>query len=380
MQFTTMPSYELGQRYSLDRPSSKYRRAARRLRRQGYAAAAQQMALEGEKVRLNEPTIMTPESRALQRKSAQRIAEMSQGGLSSMTQAGSSFDPTADMADLRGTYFADVASSRLPASEQAMFAKQFQSELGGISRDRKAFVDLQIAQRKNREEQLTAQIRPQVASRIQQILDSKGTDSQKQKALVSTMMTPAVSSVMKDTGISTLFTRAGESLKTSKADQDKLQVQIMDLAKAGGDITPFEGMLSPTYKDITKSVQRLEQTKLTRSEQLKELEDIEGMLFRLEGAGSSDPLVRELLTSKGIGLDGKTDKEVIINLIEMLKYPLGEMPKEELAALNEKETTTLFNEAFGILARQKRMLSMRRGQELTAPNAAAEAAAANWSA
>jgi hypothetical protein len=371
MQFTTMPSYELGQRYSLDRPSSKYRRAARRLRRQGYAAAAQQMALEGEKIRLNEPTIMTPDSRALQRRSEQRIAAMS--------QAGPSFDPTADMADLRGAYFADVSAAKLPASERAMFAKQFQTELGGISRDRKAFVDLQIAQRKNREEQLTAQIRPQVASRIQQILDSKGTDSQKQKALVSTMMTPAVSSVMKDTGISTLFTRAGESLKTSKADQDKLQGQIMDLAKSGGDITPFEGMLSPVYKDITKSVQRLEQTKLTRSEQLKELEDIEGMLFRLEGAGSSDPLVKELLASKGIGLEGKTDKEVIINLIQMLKYPLGEMPKEELAALNEKETTTLFNEAFGILARQKRMLSMRRGQELTAPNVAAETAASSWS-
>ena len=377
MQFTTMPSYELGQRYSLDRPSSKYRRAARRLRRQGYAAAAQQMALEGEKVRLNEPTIMTPESRALQRKSAQRIAEMSQGGLSSMTQAGSSFDPTADMADLRGAYFADVASSRLPASEQAMFAKQFQSELGGISKDRKAFIDLQIAQRKNREEQLTAQIRPQVASRLQQIIDSKGTNSQKQKALVSTMMTPAVSSVMKDTGISTLFTRAGEAIKTSKADQDKLQGQIMDLAKAGGDITPFEEMLSPVYKDITKSVQRLEQTKLTRSEQLKELEDIEGMLFRLEGAGSSDPLVRDLLANKGIGLDGKTDKEVIINLIELLK---GALSEEERKALNTKDTTTLFNEAFGILARQKRMLSMRLGQELTAPNAAAEAAEANWSA
>jgi hypothetical protein len=190
------------------------------------------------------------------------------------------------------------------------------------------------------------------------------------------MMTPAVSSVMKDTGISTLFTRAGESLKTSKADQDKLQGQIMDLAKAGGDITPFEGMLSPVYKDITKSVQRLEQTKLTRSEQLKELEDIEGMLFRLEGAGSSDPLVKELLASKGIGLDGKTDKEVIINLIELLK---GALSEEERKALNAKDTTTLFNEAFGILARQKRMLSMRRGQELTAPNVAAETAASSWS-
>ena len=368
MQFTTMPSYELGQRYSLDRPSSKYKRAARRLRRKGYAAAAQQMALEGEKVRLNEPTIMTPDSRALQRKAQQRIA--------SVSQAGPSFDPTADMADLRGAYFADVSASKLPASEQAMFTKQFQTELGGISRDKKAFVDLQVAQRKNREEQLTAQIRPQVASRIQQILDSKATDSQKQKALVSTMMTPTVSSVMSDTGISTLFTRAGDSLKTSKADQDKLRSQVMDLAKSGGDTTPFQGMLNPVYRDITKSVQRLEQTKLTRSEQLKELEDIEGMLFRLEGAGSSDPLVKELLASKGIGLDGKTDKEVIINLIELLK---GALSEEEREALNAKDATTLFNEAFGILARQKRMLSMRLGQELEAPNPAAETAASNWS-
>ena len=72
--------YVLGSGSSLSEParsigpeSGKYRRAARRLRRKGYGAAAQQMAMQGEKMRLGEPSIDTEDLRA-QRASQKMLA------------------------------------------------------------------------------------------------------------------------------------------------------------------------------------------------------------------------------------------------------------------------------------------------------------------
>lgn len=66
------PNYELGSGSSLNQParaigpaSGNLRRASRRLRRQGYGAAAQEMAMRGETDRLSEPAIDTPALRGL---------------------------------------------------------------------------------------------------------------------------------------------------------------------------------------------------------------------------------------------------------------------------------------------------------------------------
>ena len=73
------PNYELGSGSALRQParsigpaSGKFRRAARRLRRKGYGAAAQQMAMAGEVARMGEPSIDTPALRG--QRMAQRIA------------------------------------------------------------------------------------------------------------------------------------------------------------------------------------------------------------------------------------------------------------------------------------------------------------------
>ena len=73
------PNYELGSGSALRQParsigpaSGKFRRAARRLRRQGYGGAAQAMAMRGEMARVNEPSIDTPALRG--QRMAQRIA------------------------------------------------------------------------------------------------------------------------------------------------------------------------------------------------------------------------------------------------------------------------------------------------------------------
>jgi|TARA_R110000822_G_scaffold49021_3_gene128742 hypothetical protein len=62
--------YELGSGSPLSQParaigpeSGKYRRSARRLRRQGYGGAAQEMAMRGEDKRMNESAIDTPAAR-----------------------------------------------------------------------------------------------------------------------------------------------------------------------------------------------------------------------------------------------------------------------------------------------------------------------------
>lgn len=61
------PKYELGSGSALRQPSrpigpasGRFRSASRRLRRQGYGAAAQQMAMAGELARMREPSIDTP--------------------------------------------------------------------------------------------------------------------------------------------------------------------------------------------------------------------------------------------------------------------------------------------------------------------------------
>lgn len=54
---------KLGESRSLGTQSGAMRREARRLRKQGYSGAAQQMALDASQQRLSEPTIMTQEQR-----------------------------------------------------------------------------------------------------------------------------------------------------------------------------------------------------------------------------------------------------------------------------------------------------------------------------
>jgi hypothetical protein len=77
-------NYELGSGSALRQParsigpaSGKFRRAARRLRRQGYGAAAQQMAAAGELAHMNKPSIDTQAlrgQRMLQKRAAGREA------------------------------------------------------------------------------------------------------------------------------------------------------------------------------------------------------------------------------------------------------------------------------------------------------------------
>ena len=372
MQFSTLPQYELGERYSKDRTSSKYKRAARRLRKQGYASEAGKMALQSEVERLNEPTIMRPEHRELEAKEQERLIQMRS------PSAPSAYDPSQSMADLRGNYFGDIASSRMPASEKAMFANRFDSQLSDMSKQQKAYADLQAAQRKNREDQRVAQLTPQITSRVRDIMGSEDSDSNKQKKLVSTMLSPNIAPTLSNSTISSIFTTAATQLKTNKADKQRLTDFVEKHADKGD--ASFVDQAPPEMQSNLKAVALRERSKETRGEQLKELEDIEGIIMGLRKGSSTDPEIQALLlaanlpTGKDMG-----NKEVLIEVLLLLKNPTREnIPEGERARLEEMDEKDLYIEAIENLLIQKGALSMRAMQEVAAANPAADVVASSW--
>lgn len=100
------PNYELGSGSALRQParsigpaSGKFRRAARRLRRQGYGSAAQQMAMAGEMARMSEPSIDTPALRG--QRMAQRIVAGREAQKQDRLAAKTSPAPANNLPDLR---------------------------------------------------------------------------------------------------------------------------------------------------------------------------------------------------------------------------------------------------------------------------------------
>ena len=96
------PNYELGSGSPLNQParaigpaSGKFRSASRRLRRQGYGAAAQEMAMAGEMARMGEPSIDTPALRG--QRMIQKMAAAKEAQKQDKIAAGSK-----DMFDLMG--------------------------------------------------------------------------------------------------------------------------------------------------------------------------------------------------------------------------------------------------------------------------------------
>lgn len=371
MKFSSLPQYELGERYSKDRTSSKYKRAARRLRKKGYKSEAGRMALQAELERMNEPTIMRPEHRELEAKQQERLVQSRVPQIPTSTSA---IDPSQGMADLRGNFFGDIAASNLPVSEQAMFAKRFDSQVSDMAKQQKAYVDLQNAQRKNREDQRIAQLTPQVATRVREIMESKGTDSQKQKALTKTMLSPQVSTALSNTSVSSIFTSAADQLKINKADRSKIDTLVKERV-GKGDLSLID-QASPEMSDMYRAIGMRESSKETRTEQLKELEDIEGMLNSLRRGNLEDNALQSLIQAQGIP-ETANNKEILVELILLLTY--NQDSEEERNRLSEMSEADLYIEAYKDLFSQKGALSMRGQQQQAAVNPAASAAASSWS-
>jgi hypothetical protein len=310
---------------------------------------------------------MRPEHRELEAKQQERLV---QSRVPQTPTSTSAIDPSQGMADLRGNFFGDIAASNLPVSEQAMFAKRFDSQVSDMAKQQKAYVDLQNAQRKNREDQRIAQLTPQVATRVREIMESKGTDSQKQKALTKTMLSPQVSTALSNTSVSSIFTSAADQLKINKADRSKIDTLVKERV-GKGDLSLID-QASPEMSDMYRAIGIRE----TRTEQLKELEDIEGMLNSLRRGNLEDNALQSLIQAQGIP-ETANNKEILVELILLLTY--NQDSEEERNRLSEMSEADLYIEAYKDLFSQKGALSMRGQQQQAAVNPAASAAASSWS-
>ena len=108
------------QRRSLDRDSSRLKRAARRLAKKGFRSEAGKMMAASESARFQEPTIMRPEFRELQQ-AGRDIAAL-------QAQATSELDFDRDIAPLRGEFFDAVGSSGLSDTERNILVDRFAPE------------------------------------------------------------------------------------------------------------------------------------------------------------------------------------------------------------------------------------------------------------
>ena len=112
------------QRRSLDRNSSRLKRASRRLAKKGFRGEAGKMAAAAEMARLQEPSIMRPEFRELDQAARDIQALQAQA-----TAGGLDFER--DIAPLRGQFFGSLGSSGLSSSEQQMLVDKYASGFTG---------------------------------------------------------------------------------------------------------------------------------------------------------------------------------------------------------------------------------------------------------
>ena len=165
-------------RYSRDRLSSQMRRASRRLRKQGYASQAGQMALASEQARMNEPTVMRPEHRAFEMQAQELFTE------SQRRAAQPDFDYERDIAPLRGEFFSSLAGSGMTTAEQAGYRRRYEPQLSNLDKDQSAFLQLQEAQRRAREQRRMESLTPVVAQRLKGLLDPNKTDDERSRGLM----------------------------------------------------------------------------------------------------------------------------------------------------------------------------------------------------
>ena len=169
---------------SLDRESSRLKRAARRLRRKGYSAEAGKMMMASETARLNEPSTMTPMYRA-QQNQAHDLVSYAQTIATDPTFAYEKYSKP-----LRQALFGGLATSGLPDNQQDMLTSRYAPEFDSIEdravKDRSnlqsirnsdlAFQNAQLqlaeARKKIQREREAEEMMPEMADRLDNILSS----------------------------------------------------------------------------------------------------------------------------------------------------------------------------------------------------------------
>jgi hypothetical protein len=368
------PTPVLGERYSLDRPSSGYKRASRRLRKKGYTSQAAQFAANAELLKMNEPTTMRPEHRALEKQAEQAlIARRSNAG-----GYGSGFDPSADMADLRGNFFSNLGAASMPSSEKMMFTNRFSPQFSALDKEQGAFIQLQEAQRKSRMAQQQAQMTPVIASHIQEIMDLPGAPSTKQKAIRSLMLRNPYS--LGDSNVQSMFTVASKELgadSSSLAKQQQTMQDLLEKAASGGNIAAVSqfGRYAPATRGILSEIAETAHSKELRGLQLDELDDIDSKLGALNklltGGGIEDEILAQKIREGGVNEKnpaGRHTKEYLKHLLKLTLGISGDKPlppkvTEQISGLDAEGLLVFVS---GVAAQQRASLSTRVDRKNTA--------------
>lgn len=378
-------------RRSLDRPSSKLRRAARRLRKKGYAAQSGQMALAAEQVRLDEPTVMRPEHRALERQAQTALTE------SQRRAAQPDFDYARDIAPLRGEFFGTLADSGMTPSEQAGYTRRYTPQFSAFDKDQAAFLQLQEAQRKTREQRTSAGLAPVVAQRMKDVMGGKGSSTDKNTGLMNVMFENP--DAFRDTTVQSMYEAATKSLTGDRASSASQLAMVnsfyKDLVTKGrvkeaGRLSPLVSPLTAYAGGIAGKANLAEKQ---QEEKLKELDDIDAKLQKViapyltggSSKSSRDAVMAAILEDKEISLPTTGDTGAVVREYLRLLYARAiglnlnagqDLPDPETEASFAKDSIEkLIKRVLGVVNQRQ---SKQGTPAETAPSAAAQSAASGF--
>ncbi len=221
------------------RESSRLRRAAQRLRRQGFRAEAGQMMLDAEKMRLNEPSIMTPGYRSA----------VAQGREVAAAAQRSIFDDTLDferdIAPMRQQFFQNLSGPGITPQEREMLANRFAPLLDhevSVREERarkarkeelafeQAQLNLQNVRKATKQQREVEGLLPNVVAQIDPIIMSASPSSDKIAALSAVRLKNP--RLMTDPRLAAVFNTAYSQVAGQREDEKIAARQKFDTALA----------------------------------------------------------------------------------------------------------------------------------------------------
>ena len=377
-------------RYSRDRLSSQLRRSARRLRKKGYAHQSGQMALAAEQARLNEPTVMRPEHRAFEAQAQDIFTE------SQRRAAQPDFDYERDIAPLRGEFFSSLAGSGMTAAEQAGYRRRYEPQFADLTKDQGAFLQLQEAQRKARDQRRIEGLAPVVAQRLKGLLDPQKTDEERSRGVMEivtdhpdVMRSPAMSNMISmfdkryaGTGVDKKGT-VYRSLASQLAGQGDLAgVQVLPITDPY-ERDAFERLAIHAKGQAQKAVGvELKKAQLASLNRLKGDVDVAQKWVLGEATASKNEDLLKALREQGkIPLDSnintkKSRKAYLISLyLRAIGVDFRDLPPEDKDKLNAMTVETIWMQLQNIIDSRYLALdadgnapSKRRNNDSVAPN------------
>lgn len=302
------------------RQSSRLRRAAERLRRQGYRSEAGKMMLEAENMRLNEPSIMTPAFRSAVEQGRETVAAARR----------SHFDDTIDferdIAPMRQQFFQDIARPGIPIGQQEMLANRFmplldnevferQQRAQKLRRDEVAFeqaqLNLQTARDATKRQREVEGILPNVVDQINPIISADATSSDKISALSALKLKHPTA--ITDPRLSAVFNTAYTQVAGQREDEKTSARQKFDTALAAARtgstevVNEFYAPDDSIGRDLSALARAVNSGAVSKAE-LKRAEDAlvqkqSGLEYYLTRLSEADKEVNSSMTAFAKGRD-----------------------------------------------------------------------------